>query len=390
MVKRKIAKQPRSRRPRRRVRRRNPLMRTTNELQMNAMRPPRPPPLSARNMPFLMCRKFPFDAKPSNGIPDGDQVKKIVIDHRQYSTIKVGTSGTFAIKIMPWMPYPFLVKASDATGFTIDGVALTTTAIFSVPGQWQPLKAFPELTAYIAASGGKNADIQNPYSCAKFRIVTIAARLVYTGAPTLATGTVTIYDDPIAYNESRTVNELPVSVAGSAAYATGTVLIARADLSTPQSSLSAQTYVARTDIPVMIRPKHLGSEYCWIVTTNEKTFLVDSTITGGNYSSNVGGFTAPENGGLLGWDPKWVPTTVFVEGATPDTTFRIEYIICLEYQPAITDPTYRLAKTSVDDLIQLTITNSLIKEQPTANPDVGSGAGAGSGTSSNTGNAGRR
>lgn len=353
-------------RRRRRTRRtkQQPLVRTTNQIQSNLMMAPRPPPMSAKSLPYLMCRLYPFEAKPSNGIPDGDNIKKIVIDHRAYSTITVGTSGNFVLKFVPWLPHTALFKSSASAGFLINGVAASGLAITSTAGWWQPAVTYPEYATYLTASGSRSTEISNPYLCTKFRIVTMAAKITYVGAPTSATGTVTVYDDPIQYIDDRLINDITVEY-GATSTSANTVMISRVDQATVQASLSSQTYVSRTDIPVLIRNKHMGDKYDWRVTTPTKVYPVDTTqMAGPAYVSNL---TGPiDYCGLLGFDPQWVPATALFEGATVGTTFRVETIICVEYQPGVASDAYRLAKESPKDNTQTTIVQTQVKQTPTA------------------------
>jgi hypothetical protein len=59
-----------------------------------------------------------------------------------------------------------------------------------------------------------------------------------------------------------------------------------------------------------------------------------------------------------------------VEGATAGNTFRLEVIICVEYQPGVQSDAYRLAKVSKNLPIARTITETQVKATPTAVPDI--------------------
>lgn len=340
----------------------NPLTRTTNQIQRNLMRPTTTAPKSVKELPFLMCRLFPFDAKPSAGIPDGDSNKKIVIDHRQYSTITVGDSGNFAIKLMPWLPHCSLIKASNVTNFKINGNALSVDSTFSNQGWWTPLATFPEFVAYNALSFGYGAEIANPYMATAARLVTLVMRITYVGVPTAASGTITVFEDPMASEDVRSVNNVAIKASSTVTAGVGTVYRSCVDIQAPQASLSAQTLVTRTDVPLTIRAKHLGDGYGWIRTPYNKTVLPDT-----NLNSNVLTLDGTGNDtGIMFADNKWVPSTAYFEGVTTGTSFRVETIACMEYQPGITSDAYRLARESISKPVELAVTQTQVQKTPIA------------------------
>lgn len=344
------------------------LLRTTDQIQRNLQKAMSNMEIGPVKNPFLMCRKYPFEAKPSNGIPDGDGVKKIVIDHRAYSTVVVGTSGTFVLKMIPALPHCLLFKAgTSVAAFTVDGATPDVNSIFTTQGYWWPCKLFPEYTNYVAAPTAGLAEVSNPYSCSGFRFVTLAMKITYVGAPTLATGTITVYSDTMAVEDARRLNTNPVVIAGAAAtIANGNAYIRNMDFPTPVASLSSDTLVERIDKCVMVRPKHYGP-YSWIDTPYTKTCSVDSTVSGASWISNI---STPINNldysQLLGVDPNWSPVTAFVEGMTPGTSLRVEYIVCVEYRPGIQSESFRLAKASEDKPAQFKQTESQVAATPTA------------------------
>lgn len=362
---------PRPRRARQRIRR-NALTRTQNQIEKNLSRVMANVTMSNGLEPYLMCRKYPFDARPSNGIPDGDLTKKIVIDHRAYATVNVGASQAFAVVMVPWLPHTLLFKASGAvTGFTVGGLTPDPQAIYTNPGRWHPMLTFPEYTSYISQTGTGPSEVLNPYSCSQFRIVTMATRVTFIGVPTSASGTITVYSDASQVDIARRISDATTTVVGSGTIATGTTYVINADINTPQPSLSSETYVSRIDTPVMVRPKHHGP-YRWVTTPATKTLCVDSTRVAANLMSNINATSAipAEGTALLGIDSNWDPAVMVFEGVTAGQSIRFESIICVEYVPGVTSDAFRLAKSSSNQPGVVAHTETQIQQTPVGSSDT--------------------
>ena len=57
------------------------------------------------NNPYAMCRLMPFKSQgKALGIPDGTDLKRILMDHRMQNTFTVGSSGSVNIAITPALP----------------------------------------------------------------------------------------------------------------------------------------------------------------------------------------------------------------------------------------------------------------------------------------------
>jgi len=358
-------------RPRKRLQT-NALTRTQNQIERNLSKAISNLSFESNTLPpYLMCRAYPFDAKPSNGIPDGDMTKKIVIDHRAYSTVVVGASQGFAVTMVPWLPHCLLFKAQGAnTGFTVGGLTPDPQSIYTNLGRWMPMLSFPEFTSYYNQTATGPSEVLNPYSCSQFRIVTMATRITFVGVPTAASGTVTVYNDACPTDYSRRINNAVLTNVGVAGtIALGTVYVVNADLNVPQPSLSSETYVSRIDTPVMVRPKHHGP-YRWVSTPSTKTYCVDSTLVSATLYPNICGTSTfgAEALGLLGVDSNWDPATMVFEGLTPGTSVRFESIVCVEYVPGVTSDAFRLAKTSSNQPGVVSHTETQIQQMPIAEP----------------------
>jgi len=347
-------------------------VRTTNQIERDLAKGFGMIRLSNANNDYLQCRLDPFNAKPSAGIPDGNSLPKIVIDHRIATTVTVGTSGNFSVVIVPCLPHMQLFKAATSiTGYTLSsGVTPSTLSLYGTPGFWTSMQTPREFAAYQAYTGSGLQEVFGPYSASAFRIVTLATRVSYTGVPTAASGTYTVYSDSARKEDGRRPAALPVDVNSGVSMSSGDSYITSLDLNPPQGMLSAGTLVQRTDIPLMVINKHVG-DYNFVDVPGSKTFLVDTTLTATpTWVSTIASAAPPLTAGVLGYDSSWQPAVIQIDGAATGATFRFETIICVEYVPGVQSDAYRLAKPSANAPQAIAETETQVAKTPVARNDA--------------------
>lgn len=146
---------------------------------------------------YAMCRMNPFASKGALlGTPIGN-VRRILADHRQLITFKVGSSGGFNIAIVPTLPYPVWIQTpSTDTTFSITCNGITKSPGFHSGdyktyysyclGEYQNLGVTLYNTSQVY-------DTAQPYlSFMKGRFVSSAWNLVYTGSTVQNSGVMTI------------------------------------------------------------------------------------------------------------------------------------------------------------------------------------------------------
>lgn len=319
----------------------------------------------------MQCRLDPFNARPSNGIPDGNSLPKIVVDHRIATTVTVGGNGNFTVAIVPCLPHMQLFKAaSSVTGYSLSsGVTPSVNSVYTTPGYWTSMQTPREYANYMAYTGSCLQEVVGPYSTSAFRIVTLATRVAYVGVPTAASGTYTVYSDSARKEDARRLTTLAVDANPGVFVSTGDGYITTLDINPPQGTLSSGTLVQRTDVPLLVRNKHVGT-YNYVDVPGSKTFLIDTTLTATpSYSSIIASTLPVFQAGVLGYDPAWQPAIIQIEGAATGASFRFETIMCVEYVPGVTSDAFRLAKPSSNNEQAIKETETVIQRTPVAVTD---------------------
>lgn len=348
------------------------LSRTFGQVEENLMSSIRNLRMDPRKNNYLMCRLDPFNAPSSQGIPDGNYLPKIVIDHRMSCTVTVGASGAFSVVLFPGLPHYMLFKASGATtGFALStGIAIPTISTYASNGFWVSMNTPREYANFQAQTGSGIVEANVPYQAASFRMVSLAMRATYTGTPISASGTVTVYRDTAKSEVGRRLNGLQVECANSVVMSANDAYMTEVDIPAPIAALTQGTLVQRVDVPLLVRAKR-RPELTHTTVPATKTFFVDSTQTSTPaWASNVcTPATAPNAAGFLGMDRNWDPVVVQYEGLAANSTVRFEGLACVEYVPGQSSESYKLAKPSEGQKESVDKTESQLSRTPVGESD---------------------
>lgn len=323
--------------------------------------------LSKRIMdPYLMCRIAPLASMgKSNGIPDGNEVRRLVVDHRRSTSFTFGSTGTFNIAITPcvpsciwWQPGP-----GDTTA-KANGNTMTNNSTFNFFApinitEWESIGI-----NYWNTNWNYNTAVAL-YGSQRFRIVSVGWAITYVGAPISGTGF--IQCTPVKLSMGQ-----PDGLAGAFSwysYSSGTntnynngQLMVRYLEALP--NFQAQNQFTKT-FPLVKGCHgilhHEGHEFEYANMYPWHTPLALGNITQGGTAENISVVmnrvnnpaTLLDSASFNGFDPKWDTAAIRISGGTAGQSFILDTLYCIEYCPGAGDETYPLAKSSPRDNPQL-------------------------------------
>nr|WEU70892.1 MAG: hypothetical protein 2 [Hangzhou hepe-like virus 1] len=328
--------------------------------------------------PYAMCRLMPFHSGGRNlGIPDGTDVRRILMDHRMQNTFVIGSSGTMNIAITPALPSSvwFNSQVFDTT-FSVNGQTFpyhTGNQVLMFP-LMQP--EWREGTVRLYNTEGRFDDADPIYNSTKSRIVTVGWSILYTGTSLNNSGIIRVNKQQIGVGDLQP-NMASFSVWNSQSgtdknWNPGQVQIRVLDQTCSfyaSNTSDTRTFPLKSGCHGVL--KHSSDEYEWCNITPNLCFL--ALPSNENVSAlphlNIGG-----EGQMAHWpqvssfDNGWSSTLLTISGATPGSSFVLDTIYCVEYTPSISSQTYPLAKQGPpknDNLVQRV--DKAATAQPVAN-----------------------
>lgn len=303
--------------------------------------------------PYVVCRLNPFASKGSQGIPDGTQIRKLVVDHRQTTTITFGSTGQVGIVFAPALPSCVWVRSADATTL-INGVAtaagFANQFLATVPTtEWrsQPLTYFN--------LAGQYDNLPPLYNSGRARIVSGAWQIMYLGTSLTNSGAIRVnngslvVDPPLPNLNNFTVFNW--SGAGSTVYATSQVFVRPVQTSLDEalftnSGASYDTTITRLSNGCHGIMKHAGKEFEFKEVFPNVTYLSSANNENNSMLLNVS--TTPlitANAGVCQfYDHEWDCSFISITGGTPGQSFMLDTILCVEYAPLPNSSVFALAK----------------------------------------------
>jgi hypothetical protein len=327
---------------------------------------------------FIRCRLNPFSmAMPSTGIPDGNGGRKLVVDHWAYSNITVGASGALQIRTIPSLPFNVLMKpntSGSVTGFAVDGISVqnpVTTTAFPI-SSWIPICPIPEWAAYSATAPADLLELQPPYSAVRGRIVTHAVRITYIGTPLTAQGGWQINTEKVSAQDSVNHNSKALTTnvwdtpSATGVYSPLTVYHRLVDLGGTAQIYSPDTRFFRCEVPLQGFVRHDG-EFEW------KNFSMTGAVA--TDSSTAQTLIASKNGvqspGHAFYDSAWDSLIITGSGLPSGAQFRVESIMCMEYEPQSGSNVASFAKITPSNIATreaVTELNNVSRNVPVASP----------------------
>lgn len=336
-------------------------------------------------MPYIHCRLTPWSGAGSQGIPDGSDTRRVVIDHRFISTFTFGSTGSFYVGVIPAFPTCVIAQVpnSDSTAL-INGFA--PTANRGTSSVYFPAGILPEWSAIPITFNNLEGTFDNyvPYlSATKARVVTIAFRVIYTGSTINNSGWLVVNRDAIDFGIA-TPNLATYVVYGNTSsnqnYSQGQVLNTTCNYSptnivtSSSMTVGSSAYDDRLEYGCYSVLKHSGDTYRWVDVFNNVNYIdsplgTDSSLITEN--ANATAETFARLNPCAFYDADWNAMSLNFSGGYPGQTFNIETIVCVEYIPSSSSAMYQMARNAPDHRNQLQAVDKISKELPTASASTG-------------------
>ena len=306
------------------------------------------------NNPYAMCRLMPFRSQgKSLGIPDGSDLKRILIDHRMQNTFTIGSSGGVNIAITPALPSSIWFQTPSADpDFKCNSMHFpehtgTDNFMFTV---MQPEWRYLPVELHDAAGLFDNAPAL--YGATKSRIVTIGWSILYTGTSLNNSGLIRVNRAQLSSNtlqpNSDTLKVWNSQGPSSKTWNHDQVQVRK--LEVQPSFYSANTFDTKT-FPLKAGCngvlKHSADEYEWVAISNDLAFISapswerESFLIHNDISSEQTLVHWPH---VASYDNGWSSTLITISGATAGSTFVLDTLYCVEYAPSISADVYAIAK----------------------------------------------
>lgn len=303
--------------------------------------------------PYIQCRLSPFTASNGLGIPDDTDAKRLVVDHRQITSFKMGSSGSMNIVVAPTIPQIvwFQTTTSSDTTYTVNGDHPTTHN--GDENLFHPIT----ITQYqnMLLTRNDAAGLYNTFptylNAMRARIVTIGYRIIYTGSTMNNSGSIML-------NKLGMSLQPPIGNASTFSvynghggtdlnYNVNQVLVQRMNLSKTFDTIVSDTVRVPLRQGVQGLLKHASSDYKWCDVTDNENYLCSTLY------DNLSLFTQGLDRGpdyISQWpsvqfaDDQWSPAAISIRGATEGQTFDLETVFCIEYIPNLESESASLAK----------------------------------------------
>jgi len=307
------------------------------------------------NNPYAMCRLMPFKSQgKALGIPDGTDLKRILMDHRMQNTFTVGSSGSVNIAITPALPSSiwFQTEVTD-TDFKVNSMNFPhhtgdSNLMFTVmQPEWR------NLSVDLRGTAGHYDDATALYGSTKSRIVTVGWSLLYTGTSLNNSGIVRVNRAQLSTNtlQPNSTDFHVVNSQGSVDKVWNNDQLLIRKLEVKPGFYQSNTYDTKT-FPLKAGChgvlKHTADEYEWATITNDLAFIAAphqervSFLIHNDISSELTMVHWPH---VASYDNGWSSTLLTISGATPGSSFVLDTLYCVEYAPSISADVYALAKS---------------------------------------------
>lgn len=330
---------------------------------------------------YLVCRLDPFNSMGSTGIPDASGGKRIVVDHRNFYDIVISNSGGLNMMLIASPSSPLLVKDindSSTGGSVISGgaTATLTNTRATINGNYIGL---PNLDWKPYVTHSPISQASNPYGAQKFRVVTCACRVVYTGTVLNGAGMVSVFPNTIDTEETPIPNQYAVQAYAASGIAStlhpvGELLVNVIDTSTPSVPIPG-TVSQRAINPIQVTCSRITPNSRFQSIPNQPvayTTPISNDPAGTNTNNPLLAVVAAGNTaqiGIVPIDTQFTAPYINVRGMVAGTSLRIETVVCVEYMLESKSPFAPLAHDipSTNDNL-LSFIDKKIADVPVAAP----------------------
>lgn len=304
--------------------------------------------------PYATCRLTPFQSKGNAlGIPDATNTRRLVVDHRLFTTLTFGSSGTLDLALVPALPSPVWVYPADSTmriNGQIHGENINVGVMIPlVLSEWDSI-----LLSYFDGAGNYN-DVAALYGSNKFRIVTYGWSLSYLGTSLTDSGMIKVTSAGLTLGDA--IPNVHTFEVYSSKSGTNTNFQANQVLTRPMNAypFSLDYFNAANTYDTVMTPlrkgasgvlRHSGADYEYQTLSSNMTYV---SAPQNNNLSAVQNYTPTPNrcgnaGVTQGWDNGWDTTVLSISGGTTGQSVMLDLIVCVEYAPTPNSTSYTLAK----------------------------------------------
>jgi len=347
--------------------------------------------------PWIMCRLNPDASHGGVQKPDGvGSCRSITVDHFVADTILCNTSAGFTVQTYPgFLPFTAAINGNGSSGtndINVNSVAFHNSG---TAGNWAPVGVATEwASTYTQLQGWSPMNTaalpkNDPYTSAKARILAVKRRLIYTGSLTNNSGFVTVTPSPYCLSENFGVitgtstalvaGEFTAALKDSAQTTTTGANVGipfySLDVELPTTALfNKDTVLHRVEQGIDILSKQAGSVHQFVAVPDSPYFVCPNQNlalpAAGSVVSNVvvdmivGGTFAS---GVFINDTTWCGELINVTGVTTGATFRLETIVCVEYELQSASPLAPMAMKPPAPRVQaVSLAQQMVNNMPVA------------------------
>lgn len=336
-------------RPKQKSKAKQPILQTNQNLPAVKARPD-----GWKSNPYAMCRLDPFSSMgKSNGIPDGSNVRRLLIDHRMTTKLTFGPTGNLNLAITPMVPHPLLVQASDS-GLLINGASYphnNPNVLLYIPvtlPEWQTLPI------HWWATEDKFNEATPLYSASRFRVVTCGYRIMYLGTSLTDSGMISV--NTLSYSVEAPMPNGGNLTVYSSQVASNTVIsdrqVTQSLVNAPQLAAPNTGFTSSETVHLALRD---GAEGALSKMSTDHEFVTCSRVMNYWTFSNVDSTSLlmqktqtpvllGNSAVVNGYDSNWNTHMITVTGGTPGQTLVVDLVMCVEYVPQPNSEVYALAK----------------------------------------------
>lgn len=331
-------------------------------------------------MPYIHCRLNPWSGMGNGtGLPDGSDIRRVVIDHRFISTFSFGTSGIFNINLIPCFPTCLIaqVPAGD-TGFKINGQ--TPASHIGSPNLWYKAGILPEWANIPLVLNNAQGQFDSfvPYlEASRARVVTMGLRVIYTGSTNFNSGWVVINRSTMSIGDAAP-NSVNFTISGSngvdQTYGIDQVLIRPTNMSVDNTLVGVGAWNDRLEHGAYSLSHHGNNVYEWARVADNVAYATTDNFTQVGLilrdNTYLPAPTFASHSPIAFADTDWSVQQLNVTGGTAGQTFNVEVVVCVEYAPNTSSAVYQMAKNTPEAKREIIAANNAARNLPTATKDT--------------------
>ena len=306
-------------------------------------------PISRPLSHYVKCRTDPFRGSGAAAIPDGSNSNFMVIDSFMVDTI-TNPGSSFVFQTLSTLPALGMIASAFSLG--VNGVTVSPVTNLQPAAtanqQWYPI-CIPTPYAIASIPGTYFAD---PYSATTARMISVGYRIIYTGPATTCSGSITVTPNSVGLEPAGTVTTNTASGAtmttSKADNSAGTTIpggcpILNAEVTINPTALTRASVTVRPEEGLYLLPTHRSTVHRVLPTT----ITSYAVLAGATPAATVAyrHLLKQANGldiGVVWYDSDWSGFQVSFNGINSDASFRIESVVCMEYNPAVSSTFYPL------------------------------------------------